>query len=322
MNANSTLSWTSLSTYEHCGQQFLWLFGWGMIDCGGGPGMPKPRPKKDSRHHAVMGMVVQAAVESLYNDELWHDPSTLTERMLKVADREWFRQIKDKRNYINYDKAGLTAAEMLEVCRNGVVGYVQTMKAHGLLSLSYARAEVPLVGWIDKWNPLGGRADMIIRREQTGITILDGKNSRRKEADADQLRWYALLFRLSFRVMPDRLGFIWYRFPYGTPARDPDGNLLYEEDGETPRIEPGVEWIPFTEDDLRELAQRALDAKKAMRKEIFEANPVPNYCKMCAFEDVCSARQAQRKKNSEVRNKNRHIDEIPDNEGGFSDFSL
>lgn len=320
MNANSTLAWSTLTLYEHCPQQMLWMKGWGMVDCGGGPGMPKPKPKKVSRHHAVMGIVVQAAVESLYNDELWQDPQNLTDNLLGFVDREWFRQLKDKRNYINFDRAGLSAADMLEVCREGVIGYIQTMKAHSFLSLTYAKSEVPLVGWIDKWNPVGGRADMIIRREESGITILDGKNSRRKDADPDQLRWYALLFRLAYRKMPDRIGFVWYRFPYGQPARDEDGNVLYGEDGE-PLVEQGVDWVPFTEEDLRGLAQRALDAKKAMRKELFDPNPVPSYCKRCVYEDVCKARQAQRATNSEKRNKKRRLDEIPE-EGGFSDFSL
>jgi hypothetical protein len=321
VNANSTLPWTNLRYYENCPQQLLWLKGWGMIDCGGGPGMPKPRPKRESLHHPVMGMVVQAAVEALYNDELWVDPPHLIENMLRIVDREWFRLIKDKRNHIDYTRAGMTAAEMLEVCRDGVIGYVQTMKAHKLLSLEYAKAEVPLIGWIDKWNPVGGTADVILRREDTGITILDGKNSRRKEADPDQLRWYALLFRLAYKQLPDRLGFVWYRFPYGQEARDGDGNILYEEDRETPRIEQGVQWIDFSEDDLRGLAQRALDAKKAMRKELFDPRPEPSYCKKCVFEEVCEARQRQRKANAEKRNKNRRLDEI-DDEGGFSDFSL
>lgn len=319
MNADSTLPWTNLRYYENCPQQLLWLKGWKGIDCGGGPGQPKPRPKKESRHHPVMGMLVQSAVEALYNDELWVDPKNLTENMLRVVDREWVRLLRG--NYINWNRAGMSADEMLDVCREGVVGYIQTMKAHKLLSVEYAKAEVPLIGWIDKWNPVGGTADVIFRREDTGITILDGKNSRRKEADPDQLRWYALLFRLAYKRMPDRIGFVWYRFPYGQPARSPEGDLLYEEDGETVKIEQGVQWIDFTEDDLRGLAQRALDAKKAMRKELFEPRPEPSYCKRCVFEDVCEARQAQRKKNSEKRNKNRRIDEITD-DGGFSDFSL
>ena len=316
MNANSTLYWSSLFAYENCPQQFLWLIGWGMINVGGGPGHPKPPPIKESLHHPVMGKVVQATVEKLYNDEMWRDPKNLSTSLLEFVDREWFRQVK--RNHIDYHKARITADEMVNVCREGVLGYIQTMKAHRLLG-PYARAEVDLIGWIDKWNPVGGRTDLIIRREDTGVMILDGKNSRYKEGNPDQLRWYALLFRLAYREMPARIGFVWYRFPYGAPAFDKAGAPLLDEGG-NPTIEQGVEWVSFTEEDLRGLALRATDAKKAMRKEIFPANPVPSYCKYCVFESVCGARQEQRKANAEKR-WHKPLEEI-DEPGGFSDFSL
>jgi hypothetical protein len=194
------------------------------------------------------------------------------------------------------------------------------MKAHRLLGV-YARAEVDLVGWIDKWNPVGGRADVIIRREDTGISITDGKNTRRRErANPDQIRWYALLFKLSYRELPARVGFVWYRYPYGAPAKDQDGNQIFDEDGK-PQIEQGVEWVPFTEDDLRGLAQRAVDAKKAMRKEKFDPNPVPSYCKYCVYESVCDTRQAQRAANAEKRGKSKKLEEI-ETADGFADFSL
>jgi CRISPR/Cas system-associated exonuclease Cas4 (RecB family) len=325
VNANSTLYWSWLDCYEHCGQQFLWYKGWGTIDTGGGRGLPKPPPVKESRHHAVMGLVLAAANERLYNDELVAlrkgigNPALLSERLLEFLDREWFRQLKDPRNHIDWHRAGMTADEMLEVCREGIIGYLRTMKQHRLLG-EYAKAEVELIGWIDKWNPVGGRADLIVRREDTGISLLDGKNSRYKDADPDQLRWYALCFLLAYKVMPDRIGFIWYRYPYGKEERDKEGNLVYGEDGE-PKIEQGVEWIPFTKEDLQGIAARAVEAKRLMKKEIFEANPVPDYCRNCVFESVCEARQAQRRANAKKNGKDKKLGEI-DGEGGFSDFSL
>jgi CRISPR/Cas system-associated exonuclease Cas4 (RecB family) len=298
----------------------LWAKGWGMIDVGGGPGMPRPIPIKESRHHAVMGIVLAAAMEKLYNDELWRDPKNLSTNLLSFLDREWFRQLKNPRNYIDYNKARLTAAEMLEVAREGVLGYLQTMKAHSLLSLTYARSEVDLIGWVDKWNPVGGRVDLMFRRKD-GVTIIDGKNSRRRETvDADQLRWYGLLYRLAYKEMPHRLGFVWFRYPYGADAYDDDGNRKYDDDG-NPMIEQGVEWVPFTLEDFQGLAHRAVEAKKGMRKELFPANPVPSYCKYCVYESVCKERQAQKAANSEKRGKKKHLDEI-EGGGGFSDFSL
>ena len=66
-----TLYWSSLERYEQCPQKFLWYRGWGVIDVGGGPGNKKPKPKRSSEHHAVMGKVIQAVIEDLYNEEWW-----------------------------------------------------------------------------------------------------------------------------------------------------------------------------------------------------------------------------------------------------------
>lgn len=325
MNSNSTLYWTWFSVYENCPQRFLWAKGWGKIDVGGGPGMPKPPPVKKSRHHAVMGNVLAAANVKLYNDELVAlrkgitEPQDLSQRMMDFLDREWFRQINDPRNYIDWHRAKITSAEMLEVCREGVTGYIATMKHHRLLG-EYAKAEVDIVGWVDKWNPVGGRVDTVIRRSDTGITLLDGKNTRHRDLqDPDQLRWYALCFLLAYKVMPDRIGFTWYRYPYGAPAFGKKGARLYDEEG-TPLLEQGVEWVAFTKEDLQGIAARVLDAKKAMRKELFAPTPAPSYCKGCTYETVCEARQAQRKKNAKRNGKDKRLEEIT--EGGFSDFTL
>ena len=69
-----TLYWSSLTMFEACAQQYLWERGWGTIDLGAGPGKGKPKPLRKSRHHAVMGIVIQAVIERFYNDELYKDP--------------------------------------------------------------------------------------------------------------------------------------------------------------------------------------------------------------------------------------------------------
>ena len=314
MNQQSTLYWSHLKAFEECPQQFLWRKGWDGVDCGGGPGNPKPRPPQDSRHHAVMGIAIQYAIEKMYNDELYRDPKNLSRILLTLVEREFDRLVSKPRNKIDYSQARMTRADMVEVCREGVVGYLQTMKDHRFLG-PYAKAEVDLLGWIDKWNPIGGRADTIVRRDDTGVTIIDGKNTKHKMkyTDPDQLRWYALLFKLAYKVMPSRLVYAWYRFPAGKVTYDESGGEI---------LETGVEWIEFDEEDLRGLAQRALDAKKAMWKEKFAPTPTPPVCRFCAFEEVCEARQTQRKANAAKRGKGSKVQEISDAKGGFADLTL
>lgn len=307
-----TLYWSSLDRYEKCPRSFLWGRGWGTIDVGGGPGRRKPEPFKSSRHHAVMGIVIQSVVEHLYNDELWRDPAGLSERLVRMVEREWDREVANPRNYIDYRIAG-HKSELLKICKDGVKGYLRTMKANRLLG-EYSRAEVELLGWVDKWNPVGGRADLIIRRQDSGVSILDGKNSKSKGryTDPDQLRWYAMLFYLAYRELPSRLGFVYYRYPHGAAILDDKGV-------DTGQAETGVDWVEFTRDDLKGLAHRAVVVRKGMEKEKFDANPVPNNCKWCDYESVCDQRIAQKKKNS--RKKPKSV-EVLEGAKGFVDFSM
>jgi hypothetical protein len=314
MNKGTTLYWSTLKMWEECPQKFVWSKGWDRYDCGYGPGERKPKPEQRSRHHAVFGIVIQQAIEDMYNLELYRDPKTLTSRMLEIGQKEFDRQIDKPKNNISYSEARMTRAEMWELCADGITGFVQTMKAHRFLG-PYAKAEVDLVGWIDKWNPIGGRADTIIKRSDTGVTIIDGKNTKykMKYTDPDQLRWYALLYKLLYKELPDRLAYVWYRFPTGHVTTDKEGTEI---------TETGVEWVEFDEGDLQGLAQRALEAKEGMETEQFDPTPSPKVCNFCDFLTVCDARREQKATNSAKRGKKSRLEEITNAVGGFADLSL
>lgn len=289
--------------YEDCPQKFLWAKGWPTIDLGYGLGKRKPIPIKKSEHHAILGISIQWAIERFYNDSLWLvlDPITLKKRLLDLAD-EIFR-VELSKKYVDWREVGdrMDGREGLEkLIRDAIMGYMRTLKQHRLLG-PYAKAEVEMLAYVNKYTPIGGRADMIIRREDTGVTILDGKNSKRYKdpktgkytltyTDPDQLRWYALLFYLTYKKMPDRLGFIYYRYPYGTP-------IVSENVMEGDEIEEGVDWVAFTMDDLKGLAKRAVDAMKAIDREKFAPNASPQNCKFCDYETVCPERMAQKESN-------------------------
>jgi len=332
-----TLYWSSMTTYEGCPQAFLWSRGWGTIDCGGGPGRRKPKPVERSEHHAIMGIVLANFWEWLYNDEEWKHPHGLVDRLLEKARKDFSLQVINK--FIDW-RLSPPRDELWEAVENGIRGYIGTMKHHKLLG-PYARSEVDLTCYVNKWTPIGGRADLIFRRKVDGvdqITILDGKNSRRYKApkrkgvkpgfitytDPDQLRWYALCFYLAYKRMPDRLGFVYFRYPYGQPKLDTDGDEIPEvDDNGMPtgkmEVESGVDWVEFDRDDLKGIATRARDALRAMNREKFEAAPSPTTCRFCDYETVCSERQAQKAANR--RNK-KSSDAFFDGQTGFVNFGM
>ena len=210
----------------------------------------------------------------------------------------------------------MTREEMFRIVNDGVKGFLRTFKAHKLIG-PYAQSEVNYLGTLKTRNkagnpysiPVGGRMDFLIRRDSEpnkGIIILDGKNGREywdrtkkvpiTYTNPDQLRWYALCFYLFHKVMPDKLGFIYFRYPEGYDWAEEierykaeAGDMTVTEDtrkskrialahyeGRDPA--PGVIWVPFTKEDLKGLAHRAKEARTSMDKELFEARPSPDNC--------------------------------------------
>lgn len=282
MAKHRTLYWSHLKAYEECPQKSLWSHGWGDIDLGNGPGKRKTKPKDKSMHHAVMGIVIQGVLEDFYNQYLWKHQDGLKRRLIDMTrDR---LQSTLSNFYIDWNRSP-GFHELEDTCVSGVLGYLKTMKQHRFLG-QYAKSEVDLYGHSESWLPLGGRADFVIRRQDTGITLLDGKNSKAKMryVDTDQLRWYALCFYLSYHSFPDRLGFVWFRYPH-----DP-------ETGET-----GVDWIDFSKRDTQGLKDRAIQVRRGQEKEKFAANPSPSVCRFCDFESVCPERVAQKSANAAKR---------------------
>jgi PD-(D/E)XK nuclease superfamily len=293
---DSVMFWSNLEAYEDCPQKFLWGRGWHDIDLGRGLGRSKQKPEKGSEHHPLMGNLIQNVIERMYNDELWRDGANLKTRLKELLDKNF--DLSVQRAYIDWGRSDCPPkTEMYQLCWDGIAGYLKTMKQHKLLG-PYARAEVELPAWVNKHTPINGRADMIIRRDDTGVTILDGKNSKTKGkyTDPDQLRWYALCFWLAYGAKPDRLAFVYYRYPYGKLKVDTDGKPLADDDGNpTAETETGIDWVDFTEADLKGIATRAVDARKGMDFHKFDPKPEPSTCKFCDFETVCEARKATKK---------------------------
>jgi len=256
-----------------------------------------------------MGIVIGDTLEHLYNDELWRDPSTLRERLIELTKLTFESELAKPYRHIDWNET--SREEMLTICLDGVLDYLRTMKHNKLLG-EYARSEVDLRTHVDKWNPIGGRADLIIRRTDSGTAIYDFKNSKYagKYTDPDQLRFYALCFYLAYHKMPDKLGFIYMRFPWEQP---PEG---YDAETWT-----GVVDVPFTEEDIKGLAQRAKEAGKGLWKKKFEPTPVPKMCKLCDYESCCDARQAQRAENARGRRRKKP-DVIPEGTEGAVDLGF
>lgn len=291
------LYWSNVQLYSECPQNYLWSRGWPTIDLGNGLGKPKRMPVPDDRAHAIMGLSIGKAVEDLYNRELWRSPATLADEMVSIAVREMKFQIASE--YVDWKR--ITREEMERVCADGVLGYLKTMKANRLLG-PYAKSEVDIRAWVNKTTPIGGRPDIVIQRDDVGVIILDGKNTKNpdKGFDANQLRWYALCYYLMYGQLPSRLGFVLFRFPPGKPPKGYDADTWQ-----------GIVDVPVVQKDITDLAVTAMTVYEGMNTEKFQATPSGAACKYCNFESVCPERQAQLVQLRTRRGTKTRSDDIP-----------
>lgn len=300
------LYWSSLEMYEQCPQKFLWSKGWKGIDLGFGVGERIPKPKESSMHHAVMGIAIAKAMEDLYNLQLYKDPATLKDRLLSSLEKEFKYLIHTK--YIDWDKSP-TEEEMYQICVDGILGFLRTMKHNKLLG-EFSKSEVDMIVELKEGHLIGGRADLVVVRNGD-VGIYDGKNSlnKGKYTNPDQLRWYGLLYQSSMGVVPKKLGFIYYRYPFGL---DNDGVK-----------EQGVDYIDFTVHHLSSLAERAIEARDKMEANIFDPKPQAKHCRFCDYESICDARKEQKLKASEKRKSNFDLKlGISGEKGNFVEFTL
>lgn len=305
------LYWSNIEAYEACPRSFLWGHGWGTIELGRGPGRSKLKPEQDSEHHAVMGIVLSSVIQHLYNDELWREPPTLPERITEIVNRELTLVLGEKK--VDWAKAP-PRHEMLDVCLKGSLGYLKTMKANRLLG-PYAKSEVDLTAWVDQYTPIAGRPDIIIRRDDTGVMILDGKNSLTpgKYTNPDQLRWYALCFFLAYSVLPSRLAFVYFRYPDGSPPKDHPASQPWT----------GLVDVLFNRDDLKALGVRAKETHRLMQKELFDPRPSPKSCRFCDYRTVCDvAHQPSPRKPKELSTESGTVEHAISMSDGMLELGL
>jgi CRISPR/Cas system-associated exonuclease Cas4 (RecB family) len=110
-----------------------------------------------------------------------------------------------------------------------------------------------------------GRIDFIHKDPMgNGVTVFDGKGTTElgKNVSDDQLHFYALLYFLHFKVLPENLGFFYYRFNTYKP------------------VEVSMSLV-------NEIRARLSISVKQIKDEKFVATPSHKSCKYCDYQTTC-----------------------------------
>lgn len=243
----------------------------------------KPPPVKDSKHNAIVGTVVQQVFEDFYNQEVWRKKAQTSEVLLAKGE-EYLWQYMEK-EYVNFDDprcrfAGPTEPlnEILQIIPKVLTG-IKREKFIG----PYAKSEIKLRVRFGLEDFLLGYVDFIIRKKDGTLLLLDGKASKHREKyiDETQLHYYALMFFLRYKKLPDKMGFFYYRF-----ADDP---------------EKAMDWIPIDKAKIRDLRKDIEEVLYQIKKKQFTATPSTKSCQWCPYQTVCSERLGQKRANQQKR---------------------
>lgn len=267
-----------------------------------------PLEKPDDRLGSIYGSVVGLLFEEFYNQRFWKqpDPKTFVLDRIEEATKRVIRQETSARKgrpggVLRWKGAGegknpkgmyLNEAELMDDVREAVLRGFKIIKHYRLLG-PRAEAEVKLDGKVNG-HILGGRADFILKRTAPhhDLCILDGKGSKYRGTyvSPKQLHWYTMLYRLRFNEVPDKLGFVYWRY-------------------EPPE---SVDWVEFSKADLDQLLEQVLAdirditrheadlppategqplAGLGLAREAFRPRPSEGNCRFCphATATQCSA---------------------------------
>lgn len=241
----------------------------------------------DDRLGSVFGSAVGKVFEDFYTQEIWRRDQPV--EVLTASVGPTVDQIIKQETSPRYDRPGgvllwkgdgpgqnsralyVNRDELVADVRDAVERGVATIRKHRFLGRKNG-AEVKLDQMV-RGHKLGGRADFIIERikPHNDLIILDGKGSKHRDRyiSPKQLMWYAILFRHQFQRLPDKLGFVFWKF---SP-------------------EEAVDWVDFSEASIDELLENILDDISAIEstRGAFRSNPCNESCRFCPYatDELC-----------------------------------
>lgn len=172
---------------------------------------PNPFPDNPNKVNALFGIIVGQVFQQFYERELWKEPVEMTlDRVPSVLGK-----FLKRKPFLDWDDPKANYSSLEEVLSDinfAVRQSYKTIHRHGLYgdgALAEVILDAPYRG-----VEITGRADFIIPTQTHGLVILDGKGSkyRDKYLDDDQLYWYAKQYQIRTGALPDRVGFLHWRF--------------------------------------------------------------------------------------------------------------
>lgn len=236
-------------------------------------------PEEPSMYFAVYGLLVEYFFK-IYSNFYTKKNITLTdEQVYKILRKLWDKVLEE--NYVRWTDPW---------CRQSSEHIFMTAYEDVLKNLNtfefwkYAQSEISFDILLKKaQDVLTCRMDFIVRNPDGTVEILDGKGTYKmdKTVDIDQLYFYTLVYLLHYKKLPDKVGFLYYKFQT-------------------------IRYIDFDMKSIMDFKDKLVLVKKAIKTDkVFEAKVgISKQCKWCDYKMTCVAlidkRRARAEKKSPV----------------------
>lgn len=252
-------------------------------------------PERSSKYFSLYGKLIEKFFEK-YTNDFSRNKEPLKDSQIRFFLRDMWNNILEY-NYVNWSEPWVkeTSDEIFDSVYNDVKANLDIFDFW-----KYSRSEVTLEVLLKKNKDiLKGRVDFICKRPDGVVEIIDGKGTRKvdKTVDIEQLYFYALLYMLKNKRLPDKLGFLYYKFHM-------------------------IKYIDFDMDSIMEFKDKLALVKKAIKAdEKFECKVgISKQCKWCEYQLECPGFINKKKMLAEKRAAKSKI-HIPDSNGEVISFS-
>lgn len=258
------ISYSSFRRYIDCPRKYKWMQD--RVD----------PPEEQSKYFALYGLLIEKFFEHLSNQHYKNNPNLTPKQVRTLMKQQWHFILDD--NYVDWDEPWCKESSE-DIFDSAVEDAIKCMAEMDFFKNT--KSEVVFETVLKKSKDiLTGRLDFVFITEDNKVEILDGKGTKKVETnvDIDQLYFYALLYLVRYKRLPDKLGFVYYRYQM-------------------------TQYVDFDMDTIMAFKNKLAVVKRAIKNDTtWEPKvKISKQCKWCPYQLICDAFKAQKEENAAKR---------------------